>query len=425
MDFERFLNILHQEVRPATGCTEPIAVAYAAARARRALGDIPLKIEVTASANIIKNAMGVHIPGTDEMGVQIAAAMGVTGGRDEQGLNVLDGITAEQVEEARRMVSEGKILLTMANTEEKLYIRVRCVGASDWSEVLSSGSHTGIVYVMRNDSIVWKAENCQDSEGSDQKGYHLTLEDILNFVIACPIDKLLFLEEGIQMNWTMAQRGLSEGAGLAVGKTLYNAYDLEHNAQDIYNYACALAAAAADARMAGLSLPVMSTAGSGNHGITATVPVTAMAERMGCSQEKLLRAIALSDLVTVLVKESIGKLSSMCGCGIGASIGACCGMLYLQDETIDEMYAAARNIVADVSGIVCDGAKEGCALKIATAVSSAGKCAMLAQHNRSVGRNNGIVATRFDETIRNLGVLVHQGMNNTDDVILNIMMRNS
>lgn len=423
MNCDRYIEILHQEVRPAMGCTEPIAVAYAAARARRALGEIPERIEVFCSGNIIKNVMFVGIPGTDAKGIEIAAGMGALGGKDEQALNVLQGMTRQQIQAAKKMVEEGRVISCKADTPEKLYIRVLCISENGSSEVLIQGAHTHIVYVKKNDQIIWEAQPCQDMEQESSGEYHLALEEIVQFVNECPSQELEFLQEGIQMNMAMAQRGLEEGSGLGLGRILMENSIQISGGMDIYDYAGAMAAAAADARMTGVAMPVMSTAGSGNHGITATVPVAAMAERLNCSHEELLRAIALSDLVTVLVKESIGKLSAMCGCGIGASIGACCGMLYLQAGTVDEMCAAARNIVADVSGIICDGAKEGCALKIATAISSASRCAMLALQKRSVGSQNGIVTENFAQTIQNLGTLVHHGMKDTDDVILNIMMK--
>lgn len=416
MDAEKYIDILKKEVRPALGCTEPIAVAYAAATARGALGKVPKAIDVQVSGNVLKNAMGVGIPGTRMKGVDIAAALGALAGNADLKLEVLNDLSGDDVETAEQYVKDGKVKVDLADTDEKLYIYVKCSVDDDSGEALIRKTHTNIAFVKKNGELL--AASGSEADGVQaEDGYGVSFTDIYEFADKCPIEKLEFLREGIKMNWDMAEYGLEKKPGLAVGSTIFEGFDLAENPRDLYNYASAMAAAAADARMTGMPFPVMSTAGSGNHGITTVVPVAAVAKRLHCSDEKLLRAVALSDLVTVLVKESIGKLSAMCGCGIGASIGACCGMLYLQDASPAQMCDAAKNIVADVSGIVCDGAKQGCALKIATAVSSAGRCAMLALKKHVVGSENGIVGTSFETTMDNLGKLVHDGMRETTGTI--------
>ena len=422
MDIEKYIEILKNEVKPALGCTEPIAVAYAAAKAKEALGKTPESIEVQVSGNIVKNAMGVGIPGVASKGVDIAAALGATAGDASKKLQVLAGITAADAEAAEKAVKDGMVTVQLADTDEKLYIYVRCAAQQDSGEALIRTTHTNVEFVKKNGELLnSSAEEDADSQTPD--GYKdLCVEGIWQFIHECPAKQLEFLQEGIDMNWTMAEYGLKNKSGLAVGSTLFDGFALDKNPGDLYNYAAAMSAAAADARMSGIPSPVMSTAGSGNHGITAVVSVTAVAKRLQCSDENLLRAVALSDLVTVVVKDYMGKLSAMCGCGMGASIGACFGMLYLQDASLAQMCNAAKNIVADLSGIVCDGAKAGCALKIATAVSSAGRCAMLAMNERVVGIENGIVGSSFETTMDHLGRLVHEGMKETDPVMLNILL---
>lgn len=422
MNLEKYINTLKSEVKPALGCTEPIAVAYAAALAAKALGKTPEMIEVRVSGNIFKNAMGVGIPGVSAMGVDIAAALGAIAGNADEKLEVLNGVSAQDGEAAVKAVRDGKVKVELSDSDEKLYIYVKCSAQQDSGEALICKSHTNIGFIKKNGVIMNNPESEASNVQSADEHNSLNIEEIYQFVNECPIESLEFLREGIEMNWKMAEYGLENKSGLAVGSTIFQSFDLDKNRNDLYNYAAAMSAAAADARMSGIPAPVMSTAGSGNHGITAVVSVTAAAKRLHCSDEKLLRAVALSDLVTVVVKEYMGKLSAMCGCGLGASIGACFGMLYLQDGSLAQMCDAAKNLVADLSGIVCDGAKAGCALKIATAISSAGHCVILAMNRHVVGIENGIVGSCFESTMENLGKLVHNGMKETDPVMLDILL---
>ena len=415
-----YLSILHNEVRPALGCTEPIAVAYAAAKARQVLGRDPDRVEVSVSGNVLKNGMGVGIPGSKDVGIETAAALGVFGGDADAVLEVLAGITPEQAQQARAFVAQKGVAVSVAQTSQRLYIRVGCYAGEESGEVMIAGTHTNIVSVVRNGKTQYEAPAASQQEESGAEG--MTMSDIYAFITTVPARELEFLQLGIDMNEAMAREGLTHEYGLCVGKSIWESSQHEEGAPDMDSSAMSWAAAGADARMAGCSLPVMTTAGSGNHGLTATLPVTTVGRCLGAEREQVLRAVALSDLVTVHVKEKIGKLSALCGCGIGAYIGACCGILYLRGAGLDVMAAAIRNMVADISGIICDGGKAGCALKIATAVSSACRCARLAEKHHSADGMNGIVSDDIEQTLNNLGRLVKQGMGVTDAVVLNIMV---
>lgn len=415
-----YLSILHSEVRPALGCTEPIAVAYAAAKARQVLGRQPEHIDVSVSGNVLKNGMGVGIPGSEDVGLEIAAALGVFGGDAQAVLEVLSGITPGQARQARAFAAQGGVHVAVAQTSQRLYIRVCCRAGEEYGEVTIAGTHTNIVSIVHNGETQYEAAAAQEQQENGAAG--MTVADIYAFVTTVPACDLEFLQTGIDMNEAVAREGLTHEYGLCVGKSIWENSQRDENHLDMDSSAMSWAAAGADARMAGCSLPVMTTAGSGNHGLTATLPVTTVGRYLGSGREQVLRAVALSDLVTVHVKEKIGKLSALCGCGIGASIGACCGILYLRGAGLDIMAAAIQNMVADISGIICDGGKAGCALKIATAVSSACRCARLAENHHSADGMNGIVSDDIEQTLNNLGRLVKQGMGVTDDVVLDIMV---
>jgi len=413
------LEILKSELAPAMGCTEPVAIAYAAARAKDALGAMPEKAYVRVSRNILKNAMGVGIPKTDAVGLEMAAAMGIVGGKSEAILQVLDGITPDQTEEARRFAQTG-IEVSLADTPKKLYIEVELHAADDSSLVIIEDSHTHITTIMHGRQLLFSQGNCVEevtSSGTEESG--LTVQDIWDFVNTVPVERLSLLDETIRLNWDIAQEGLQGEYGLNVGRTLMPDIGM----LDVTNYATAIACAAADARMSGCAKSVMTICGSGNQGITATLPVIAAAKAYGISGELFYRSLALSCLITIHIKRYIGKLSPLCGCGVGSSIGVCCALTYMKGGNLTQIEIAINNMIADISGIICDGAKSGCALKIATVIASAFKCSKLALRNMGAGELDGIVTDNVETTIRNLGQLGNAGMSNTDRVILDMMVK--
>ena len=311
--------------------------------------------------------------------------------------------------------------MEMADTDEKLYIRAVCIAGEDRAETIIQTSHTNIIMIIHNGTKVYLQKEECTRVPENTNSYSLKVEDIFRYIEEAPVSELEFLSESVEMNLAIAQKGLEEDYGLGVGKQEMESVSNPENVS-MEQQAVALTAAAADARMAGCSLPVMSTTGSGNQGITATVPVAVAANCLGKSREEMLRAIALSQLITIHIKSHLGKLSALCGCAIAAGIGAACGITYLEGGRLEHVENAIRNMVADISGLICDGAKYGCALKIATSVSSAFRCASLAVHNVTASGNDGIVDGNVERTILNLAALGNKGMLDTDKLILNMMI---
>ena len=415
------LDLLKQEISPALGCTEPAAIGPAVAKSHETLGKPVEKVILYLSRNMLKNAMGVGIPGTDRVGIETAAALAVTVGKSEYLLEVFKDVTPADIQKAEEFVKEGRIQVEMADTDEKLYIRAVCISGNDRAETVIQKSHTNIVMIIHNGTRLYlQKEEC--SRGPENTlSYTLLVKDIYRYICEAPVSQLEFLQESVDMNMAIAQKGLCESYGLGVGKQALEGFPSLEDA-GMEQKAIALAAAAADARMAGCSLPVMSTTGSGNQGITATIPVAVAAQCLHKTNEEMLRAVALSQLITIHIKSHLGKLSALCGCAIAAGIGASCGIAYLQGGGLIQIESAIRNMVADISGLICDGAKYGCALKIATSVSSAFRCASLAVHNVTASGNDGIVDEDVEQTILNLATLGNQGMQDTDKLILNMMI---
>ncbi len=421
MTDQQVLQILKQELAPALGCTEPISIAYAAAKARAVLGEMPMKAQVKVSRNILKNAMGVGIPGTDMTGLEMAAALGIIGGNSNAILEVLSGVTAEDVQKAKEY-SKDRVRVSLKDTPKKLYIEVILESEEDSSLVVIEDSHTNITKVMHGATTLYEQGNCEELTNRGIEKKDLNVEQIYRCITSVNVEELEFLQEGIDMNWAVAQEGLSGNYGLNVGKSIMENRKGASLKDDIPSYAVAVAAAAADARMSGCMLPVMTICGSGNQGITAILPVVAAVQAMEGEKELLYRSLALSCLITIHVKQYIGKLSALCGCGMGSSIGVCCALVYMHGGNLGQIKSAVQNMIADVSGLICDGAKAGCALKIATVISGAFQCSVLALKNYSAGDLDGIVTNDVENTIRNLGELGNRGMVDTDKVILDMMV---
>ena len=415
------LQILKQELAPALGCTEPVAIAYAAAKARSVLGTMPNHAKILVSRNILKNAMGVGIPGTKVVGLEMAAALGIIGGNSDAILEVLDGVTPDQIQMAEQFAKTG-VEVEQKVTSKKLYIEVILKTEEDNASVVIEDSHTNITKITHGAVSIYDRSSCGEIEEAECDKSGLTVDGIYEAVTRMAPEEFSFLNETIQMNWAIAQEGLQRRYGLGVGQNIYDSIKTEDKADDMQNYIVALAAAAADVRMAGGTKPVMTICGSGNQGITATLPVIAAVISLKASEEMLCRALALGCLITIHVKQFIGKLSPLCGCGMGSSIGVCCALTYLQGGGLSQIKSAINNMVADVSGIICDGAKAGCALKIATVISSAYQCSLLALKNSGAGELDGIVGADVENSIRNLGELGNRGMADTDRVILDMMV---
>lgn len=419
-DIKSYIELIHGEVKPATGCTEPIAIALSVAKAKEVLGEAVERIELSLSPNIIKNAMGVGIPGTGRVGIHIAAALGVVVGESELGLEVLSKVTEEDVDKATVIVDENRIKLEVAEGVCKLYIKAVLRGNQHTATVIIQGSHTNIVYVAYDRNII--LNNLTDmAETPKCNDIAICIENIYRFASTAPYEDIAFILEGATMNKAIAMEGLDKGYGLKVGKTMKQNIERKIIADDMKNYAIRLTAAASDARMDGCLLPVMTNSGSGNQGITVTLPVVAVGEWLQRSEEELARALILSNLVAIHIKRHLGKLSALCGV-IVAGIGAGCGMTYLLEGDMDTVRATIKNMIGDVSGMICDGAKTGCALKVATVVESAFNAMLLALGNIEITAEEGIIDENLETCIQNLTCIGSKGMEETDRMILDIMI---
>ena len=416
---QKYLAILEQSIRPALGCTEPIAAALAVARAKEALGAMPEQIQLRVSCNILKNAMGVGIPGTGMVGLEIAAALSCVAGQSSYGLEVLSAATPEDCVRAKALTEAGLVKVSLKDTDKKLYIEAELTAGDHTAVCVIEDAHTNIALVTL-DGVVQLQQRAAASHPGGAGPFQMDVAGIYEFINSVDIGQLQFLHEAVTLNDAVAQEGLSRDYGMRVGRVLWG--DRPEESLTLSEYVCSYTAAAADARMAGCTLPVMSTAGSGNQGISASLPVAAAARRLKIPEEKWLRAEAMSQLVTIHIKGHIGPLSPLCGCAIASAIGSACGVTYMMGGTLSHIHFAIKNMIADISGLICDGAKSSCALKIASSISSAMQCAQLALAGVSAGHLDGIIAADVEATIRNLGSLGSRGMERTDRVILDMMI---
>ena len=422
------IDILKAEVKPAVGCTEPVAVALACAKAKELLGEEVVKNKILVSPNVYKNAMCVGIPGTDRLGLKIAVAMGLVGGKSEDGLTLLEGLTEEQVRESERYVDTTPISIEPLDTKEKVVIDVTLEGENNKSRVIIKTKHDNFVFIQQNDLVLLdqvdgyaEKDEVQTEEKKENIMDNITIQEIVTNIENMDLEDIKFLLDGIEMNMDMAMYGLENKIGIGVGRGIKESIEEGLLGDGIMTKAMLLTAAASDARMGGAKLPVMSSNGSGNHGLTAILPIVAYAQKYPQSDEKMAKALAISHLITAYVKNFTGRLSAVCGCGVAASTGASAGISWLMDGNINHIYGAIENMIADLSGMICDGAKAGCALKLSSAASAAVQSAVIAKQGYSVPALNGIVGTRVEESIQNLGRVSDKGMQITDEIILNVM----
>lgn len=418
---DRYIRLIRSETAPAMGCTEPAAGALCAAAAAAQLGCAPESLTVEVSSYIFKNAMNVGIPGTGETGLDIACAMGALCPKPELGLSVLGEFDPGLLPEARRLARNTRI--SVAEGVPKVYIRAVAHGGGSYGEAVIRDTHTGIVYLGR-DGVPSMEKDMAPSSAPESggEGAQLDIPGIWQFGQEVPVSALYFLRELVQVNCAMAEEGLSHPYGLQVGRQMHSGTAAGLIAEDTANFAAAYTAAAADARMSGCEQAVMSVAGSGNQGLTATLPVIAVARKSGKPEEVMLRALAISILTTIHAKEYIGRLSVLCGCGVASSIGVTAGVVYMLGGTLEQAEMGIRTMTADISGIVCDGAKPGCALKIATSVGAAMRAASFALSGIGASAHDGIVAGDVEETLRNLGELGADGMAGANQVILDMLL---
>ncbi len=418
---EQIIALIHQEVVPAIGCTEPIAVALCVAKATEALGKRPEKIDVQLSANILKNAMGVGIPGTDMIGLPIAVALGALIGKSAYQLEVLKDCTPEAVAEGKRMIDSQIITIGLkADIEEKLYIEVTCEAGTDRATAIISGGHTKFVYVSRNDEILLD-KRTSDVAQAETASVDLNLKKVYDFATTAPLEELTFILEAKRLNKQAAERSFEGNYGHELGKMLRSSGTEQRiMGNNTFTHILSYTSAACDARMAGAMIPVMSNSGSGNQGIAATLPVVIYAEDNHKSEEELTRALILSHLTAIYIKQNLGKLSALCGCVVAAT-GSSCGITYLMGGDYQQVSFAVQNMIANLTGMICDGAKPSCALKLTSGVSTAVLSAILAMEHKCVTSVEGIIEDNVDRSIRNLTQIGSVGMNETDKLVLNIM----
>lgn len=417
---EAIAALIKREVVPAIGCTEPIAVALCVARARELLGTEPERIEVRLSANILKNAMGVGIPATGMIGLPIAIALGALVGRSEYGLEVLKDADAAAVERGKKYIDEKRISVDLKkDIDEKLYIEAEVSASGHRATAVISGGHTNFVCLLRDGEVIEERRACGgESECDDDT--QLTLRRVYDFAMTAPIDEIRFILESARLNKAAAEQAFRSDYGHSLGKTLRGDREINILGDSIFSRIISYTAAACDARMAGAMIPVMSNSGSGNQGITATLPVVVYGQECGATEEQMIRALTLSHLTVIYIKQSLGRLSALCGCVVAAS-GSSCGITYLMGGGYDEVSMAVKNMIANLTGMICDGAKPSCALKLASGVSTAVLSAMMAMEHRCVSKLEGIIDEDVDKCIRNLTAIGRDGMNETDSLILKIM----
>lgn len=419
---EQIIALIHREVVPAIGCTEPIAVALCVARASEILNNRhPQRITAQLSANILKNAMGVGIPGTDMIGLPIAIALGALIGKSEYGLEVLKDCTPEAVEEGKQLIDTQAIQISLKEgIEEKLYIEVCCEADGNKATAIISGGHTHFVYESLNDEVLLNIRSNSNSDTGD-KEVNLNLKKVFEFATTTPIEEIRFILEAKRLNKSAAERSLAGSYGHELGKTLRSSRSEQLiMGNNTFTHILSYTSAACDARMAGAMIPVMSNSGSGNQGIAATLPVVVYAEDNQKTEEELIRALTLSHLTVIYIKQSLGRLSALCGCVVAAT-GSSCGITYLMGGGYEQVAYAVKNMIANLTGIICDGAKPSCALKLTSGVSTAVLSAILAMEQKCVTAVEGIIEDDVDLSIRNLTRIGSEGMNETDKMVLDIM----
>lgn len=411
------IDILKDQVTPALGCTEPIAVALAAAKAKETLGSLPEKLEIKVDRNIFKNALAVGIPKTKEKGLYMAAALALVAGKSEYKLEVLKDITEEDILKAHEIINSNIIHVAIAEKIVGLYVEVNAFCNQERSKVIIKDKHDNIVLVEKNGKIIFKQELVSTDKVSLKENIKkMTVRDFKEFVEQIDINELGLVINGIEMNKKMAEAGMNSEYGKALSGGIC-IKDMNYR-----EYAKFLTSTASYARMSGYPLPVMSCAGSGNHGLTAILPVVAVGENKQMDAEKIIRAVALSLLVTIYVKSYTGTLSPVCGCGVAAGVGASAGIAYILGGSLEQVEGAIKNMIGTMAGIICDGGKPGCAFKLSISVDAALESALMALNDIVISSDDGIVDETAEKTIQNLGKVSTDGMINTDETILEVML---
>jgi len=422
-EWERFIQIVRQEVKPALGCTEPVSLALASATAAAQLSGRIERVACFVSPNLLKNGMGVTVPGTGMVGLPIAAALGALGGDAAAGLEVLKAASPEAIADAKAMLAEGRVCVRLQDPcSEILYARACVYTANSHASVTIEGDHTRIVRIEKQGETVFQLCDQVDESREDPlvSLSQATLRDILAFIEQAPFERIRFILDAARINDALSREGLSREWGLHIGTTLQKQCDRGLLAKDLSSAIVIRTSAASDARMGGASLPAMSNSGSGNQGIAATLPVVVLAEFLGEGDERLARALMLSHLSAIYIHSQLPRLSALCA-ATTAAMGAAAGMTWLMDGRYDTLASAISSMIGDVSGMICDGASNSCAMKVSTSVSSAWKAVLMALDETAVTGKEGIVAHDVEQSIANLCALASRAMQETDRQIIDIM----
>jgi L-cysteine desulfidase len=420
-DSEAIIALIKSEVVPSIGCTEPVAVALAVAKAKEVLGKVPEKIEIFLSVNMLKNAMGVGIPGTGMVGLPIAVALGAIIGKSEYGLEVLKDLTPEDLEKGKQMVASDCISIQVKNSDvEKLYIEVICIFKNNKSRVIICQDHTRISYIEKNGNVILDLSNQAINERDELLKPSLSFKKVCDFALETPVERLRFILKSAELNKKVAIESKRGEYGHSIGLIGANSFAKKVLGDSIFMRILSSTTAACDMRMAGAMIPVMCNSGSGNQGITATLPVTIYAEETHQTEESLIRALTLSHLMAIYIKQSLGKLSALCGAMI-AGIGSTCGITYLMGGSREQIGYAIKNMVANLTGIICDGAKPSCSVKVMSVVSTSILSALMAVEDKVITQFEGIIDKDVDQTLNNLTSIGAEGMKETDKMIINIM----
>lgn len=425
LEKQQITRLVRHWVVPAIGCTEPICVALAVSRATEVLGSVPQRIDASLSANILKNAMGVGIPGTGMVGLPIAIALGALIGRSDYGLEVLRDCNSEAVERGKAYIDENRIHIGLkADSPEKLYVEIRCTDAEgNTACAILAREHTNFIRVERNGEVLLDhplSEGAVTEGGQNEEKLQLNLRKVWEYATTMPLADIEFINEAGRLNSAAAHLSLEGNYGHRLGKTLSRPLGRGIMGDSIYAHIISSTASACDARMAGAMIPVMSNSGSGNQGICATNPVVVFAEENHNTAEEMTRALMLSHLTAIYIKLNLGTLSALCGCVVAAT-GSSCGITYLMGGGYEQLTFAVKNMIANLTGMICDGAKPSCALKLTTGVSTAVLSAMLAMQGNCVTSVEGIIDDDVDQSIRNLVSIGTDAMNETDHCVLDIM----
>ncbi|GAD05459.1 membrane protein [Porphyromonas crevioricanis] len=432
---DRIMTLIKKEVVPATGCTEPVAVALAVAHAAATLPTPlmePSRIEVLLSANMLKNAMGVGIPGTGMIGLPIAIALGYVIAKPEKGLSILNDFSPEELERAKGIVARGNVIAIdlKPGDVDNLYIEVNLQATPHQSTSVIERTHTGLTTLLLDGKVLpthssaQTSEHPQDGDVSStdvaEEDIELNFDTVYRFATEAPLEKIAFIEEAAKLNSAVSASSLQREYGHSVGRMIQGPLGKKYLGDSVLSKMLSYTSAACDARMDGAPMAVMSNSGSGNQGITATLPVVSFAQDEGADHEKTIRALMLSNLMVVYIKQKLGRLSALCGCVVAAT-GSACGITYLMGGSKQQIGFAIKNMVGNITGMLCDGAKPSCALKVTSGVSSAMLSAILAMDSKVVTASEGIVDDDVDRTVDNLTSIGREAMRETDKHVLNIM----